>query len=92
MDVFHFSSETPERMVLELDLLAKNLLVEEYPESAAEIRNLGNDRFLLETNICNILGIGRFYCGLAGHIKIIDAPGLVEYAKGYSEDSLKALA
>jgi hypothetical protein len=91
MDVFHFSSETPERMVLELDLLAKNLLVEEYPESAAEIRNIGNDRFLLETNICNILGIGRFYCGLAGHIKIIDAPGLVEYARGYFENSLKAL-
>ena len=91
MDIFHFSGETPTRVSLRLDLLAKNLLVEEYPESVSEIQPIGNDHYLLETNIFNILGVGRFYCGLIGHIEIVDAPGLEEYAKGYFEKALEGL-
>ena len=79
-------------MVLKLDLLARNLLVEEYPDSAGEIKDLGDDHFLLETDIYNILGVGRFYCGLVGHVEIVDAPGLEEYARGYFEKALKSLS
>ena len=91
MDIFHFSGETPTRVSLKLDLLAKNLLVEEYPESVSEIKVLGGDHFLLETDIYNILGVGRFYCGLVGHIEIVDAPGLEEYAREYFEKALEGL-
>ena len=38
-----------------------------------------------------MLGLGRFYCGLAGHITILDAPGLVEYARDYFNQALKDL-
>lgn len=92
LDIFHFSGKDPVRMVLKLDLLARNLLVEEYPDSAGEIKDLGNEHFLLETDIYNILGVGRFYCGLVGHVEIVDAPGLEEYARGYFEKALKSLS
>lgn len=95
-DIFHFTGDTPIPVKLELDLLSRNLLVEEYPEAAAELKPIGatagtSDRFLLQTNVYSLLGLGRFYCGLAGHITILDAPGLVEYAKGYFETALKEL-
>jgi hypothetical protein len=38
-----------------------------------------------------MLGLGRFYCGLAGHITILDAPGLAAYAKDYFTNALKEL-
>ena len=43
------------------------------------------------TDIFNILGVGRFYCGLIGHIEIVDAQGLEEYARDYFEKALKGL-
>lgn len=91
LDIFHFSGEKPVRMVLKLDLLARNLLVEEYPDSAGDIKDLGDDSFILETDIYNILGVGRFYCGLIGHVGIVDAPGLEEYAREYFEKALEGL-
>ena len=95
-DIFHFTGDTPIPVKLELDLLAKNLLIEEYPESATELKPVGAtagtpDRFLLQTNVYSLLGLGRFYCGLAGHITILDAPGLEEYAKDYFSNALKDL-
>ena len=95
-DIFHFTGDTPVPVKLELDLLAKNLLVEEYPDSEAEIKPIGvsggaADRFLLQTKVYSMLGLGRFYCGLASHITIIDAPGLVDYARDYFEKALKEL-
>lgn len=91
MDIFHFTGDTPTRVSLKLDLMAKNLLVEEYPESVSELHATGSDHYLLETNIFNILGIGRFYCGLIKHIEIVDAPGLEEYARDYFKKALDKL-
>ena len=90
-DIFHFSGEKPIPIKLQLDLMAKNLLLEEYPESATDLSPIGNNQWLLQTKVYQIVGIGRFYTGLANHISIIDAPELVEYAKSYFKDSLKEL-
>lgn len=65
--------------------------MEEYPDSAGELKESGDDSFLLETDIYNILGIGKFYCGLVGHVAIVDAPGLEEYAREYFEKALEGL-
>ena len=78
-------------MVLQLDLMAKNLLVEEYPDSATDLSPIGKNQWMLKTKVYQISGIGRFYTGLANHITIIDAPELAEYAKSYFKDSLKGL-
>lgn len=90
-DIFHFSGDTPIPVKLQLDLMAKNLLLEEYPDAESELSPMGGNEWLLQTKVYQIVGIGRFYTGLANHITIIDAPELVEYAKTYFQESLKAL-
>ena len=95
-DIFHFTGEKAIPVKLELDLLAKNLLVEEYPEAEGELKPVGAtsgtpDCFLLQTNVYSMLGLGRFYAGLAPHIRILDAPGLAAYARDYFQNALKEL-
>ena len=91
VDIFHFQGTETIPVKLELDLLAKNLLTEEYPEAGSEIIDLGDGRWLLDTKVYQISGIGRFYAGLAEHIRIVDAPGLRTCAKAYFRKMLKEL-
>jgi predicted DNA-binding transcriptional regulator YafY len=87
MDVFRMTGDTPMPIKLQLSLMAKNILVEEYPEASKDLIPTANDDvWILETNVYQIEGIGRFYMGLAGEIQIIDAPKLKEYAQKYSKD------
>ena len=89
MDIFRMTGETATPIKLQLSLLAKNLLLEEYPEASKDLIETGDDdAWILETNIYKIEGIGRFYMGLAGEIQIIDAKGLKEYAQKYSKDHI----
>lgn len=78
---------------LKLDNLAQNLIVEEHPTSKNFLtENKGKDKDtypgILDTEVYSIVGIGRFYLGLAQHIEIIKAPGLKEYAKDYLAKAL----
>ena len=82
-DIFHFSGDKPIPIKLQLDLVAKNLLIEEYPDAASDLAPLGDNLWLLDTSVYQIAGIGRFYVGLMDHIDIIDAPKLKEYAKEF---------
>ncbi len=91
MDIFHFTGKDAVPMSLEMDVLARNLLTEEFPDSIADIKYIGDGRYLLTTKVFSMLGIGRFYCGLSGHISIINAPGLAEYAKEYYMKAMKGL-
>ena len=87
MDIFRLTGETAIPVKLQLTLLAKNVLVEEYPEAEKDlIQTTDDDRWILETDVYQMEGIGRFYMGLAGEIQIIDAKGLKEYAQKYSKD------
>ena len=61
--------------------------MEEYPEAAKDLyQTKSDDRWILETEVYNMVGLGRFYMGLAGEIQIIDAPQLKEYAQKYCKD------
>ena len=89
MDIFRMTGDTPTPIKLQLTLLAKNVLVEEYPEAQKDlIPTNDDDRWILETDVYKIEGLGRFYMGLAGEIEIIDAEGLKEYAQKYSKDHI----
>ena len=90
MDIFRMTGETAIPVNLELSLLAKNVLVEEYPEAVKDLyQTKSDDRWILETEVYNIVGLGRFYMGLAAEISIINAPGLKEYAQKYCNDHIK---
>ena len=85
VDVFHMNGETTTRISLQLDLMAKNLLVEEYPRAKDYITGQKGDEntWYFTADICNMAGIGRFYIGLAGHIQILEGEPLKKYVADY---------
>ena len=89
MDIFHMTGNDPIHVTLQLDTMAKNLLLEEFPEAKSCISSTRDDNtWILDTNVYSLKGIGRFYIGLAANIVIIDAPGLKEYASEYAKKNL----
>lgn len=89
LDIFRMTGDTPIPVKLQLTLLAKNVLVEEYPEAQKDlIPTTDDDRWILETEIYQMAGVGRFYMGLAGEIQIIEAEGLKDYARKYCKDHI----
>lgn len=90
VDAFHMSGNIPIKVSLELDLLAKNLLVEEFPRTKDDLtQNRGNDnQWYYNASVYHIAGIARFYLGLAEHIKILNAPELKAYVQEYKEKYL----
>lgn len=73
MDVFHMGGMNASKVKMQLDVLAKNLLLEEFPMAEKDLRRDGN-KWYLETNVYKYDGACRFYCGLMDHIKIVDSP------------------
>ena len=90
VDVFHMNGDTTTRISLQLDLMAKNLLVEEYPRAKEFITGHKGDEniWYFTTDVCRMEGIGRFYIGLANHIQILEGDALKQYAKDYAEKYL----
>lgn len=83
-DCFRMSGFEQIPVKLELSLRAKNLLLEEYPLAGKDLKK-EKDKWILETMVSNIAGVGRFYLGLADEIKIIDSPALIDYVKSQLE-------
>ena len=93
VDAFHMSDTSGENAIkinLQLDLMAKNLLLEEFPRTKKDITPDAKDEniWYLSTEVYKLEGIGRFYIGLANHIKILDAPKLQEYVNNFKNQYL----
>lgn len=90
VDAFHMSGENAIKVNLQLDLMAKNQLLEEFPRTKDDISPCKGDGnvWYLSTTVYALQGIGRFYIGLANHIKILDAPELQEYVNDFKEKFL----
>ncbi len=90
VDVFHMNGDNTTRISLQLDLMAKNLLVEEYPRAKEFITGHKGDEniWYFTTDVCRMEGISRFYIGLANHIQILEGDALKQYAKEYAEKYL----
>lgn len=79
-DCFRMSGFEQTPVKLEMGIMAKNLLLEEYPLAEKDLKKEG-DRWILETTVSDMAGVGRFVIGLAHDIKVIDSPELVEYIR-----------
>lgn len=79
MDLFSFSGEKTMKVTLSMGQLSHNVMLEEYPESAACFAEQENGRWKFETDVCSYLGIGRFVLGLYDDIKIEGDDGFKEY-------------
>ena len=67
--------------------MAKSLLVEEYPLAEMDLRH-EDDKWILETNVSGMEGVGRFVIGLASDVRVIDSPELKTYIKTFVSNHL----
>lgn len=79
IDIFRMTGFELQRVKLELGMLARNLLVEEYPLAERDIKPLGDGLWLLDTEVCNYVGVGRFVMGLMDDIRIVGSPEFEAY-------------
>lgn len=78
-DIFGMSSDTLIPVRLRLSMRAANLLKEEFPGSEKMLRPDGKEHFLLETEVRDTKGIGRFMLGLHNEMEIVDTPELENF-------------
>ena len=84
-DCFRMSGFVLTPVKLELSIRAKNLLLEEYPLAQKDIRK-EDGKWILETRVTDMAGVGRFVLGLADEISVIDSPALEEYISKFIKD------
>ena len=81
IDVFRNMGFEKMRVKLRLGVMAHNLLIEEYPLSERDLMQENDTHWLLDTEVCNYAGVGRFVMGLIEDIEIVDSPDFVEYMR-----------
>ena len=84
-DCFRISGYEQTPIKLKLSMMAKNLLIEEYPLAEQDLRKEGNE-WILETLVSGMEGVGRFVIGLAHQIEIIDSPILQQHIDNFIEN------
>ena len=83
IDIFRMIGSARIHVRLELGLLSRNLLLEEYPLAEEYVSQIAPERWLLETDVANLHGAGRFIAGLLDDIRIIEPHGLKTYLLDY---------
>ena len=79
IDDFRTHGDDKHHILLELDYLAKNLLIEEYPLAEKHITPIDNDHWLYEANVNKLDGVGRFALGLVEHVKVLEDAELMKH-------------
>ncbi len=83
IDIFRMNGERALDVTLEMGLLAKNLLVEEYPLSERDLSEVTDGVWQLRTQVASYVGVGRFVMGLMEDIDVVESEGLREYIREY---------
>lgn len=83
IDIFRMHGQERHRIRLELGMLARNLLIEEYPLSEEHLTPIDAEHWLLDTEVASYAGVARFVVGLMDDIRIIDTPELEQYLAAY---------
>lgn len=82
LDAFRMQGKTQTHVRMELTLRAKNLLCEEFPLAIPDITE-EDGKFIFDTMVSKMEGVGRFVIGLAKDVRIIDSPELSDYVCQY---------
>ncbi len=91
IDIFRMNGQEPITVVLEMGLLARNLLLEEYPLSERDMEFIAQDRWRLTTQVASYVGVGRFVMGLLEDIDVVEPNGFKEYLMEYIEKFRKKI-
>lgn len=90
LDAFHTTGEKTTDCCLQLDMFAKNNLLEHYPAAKPDLTSTTDPNlWYFNTKVYDIAGIARFYIGLADHISIVNAPELSAYARKFADRHLR---
>ena len=76
---------------LRLNMRAKNLLLDEYPQAKDYLVKESDDAWILCAEVYNLAGVARFYMGLANSIEIIDGTELKSYVADFCKEHLNAM-
>ena len=89
IDIFRYHTNQSLPIRLKLSLRAYNLLVEEFPLAKSQTKAIGNNQWLLETQVCSYDGVGRFVLGLAAEeIEILEPQEFKEIIQKQAEKIL----
>lgn len=91
IDVFRMTGFEQHRVQLRLGMLARNLLIEEYPLAERDVTQEGKGCWMLDTKVCNYLGVGRFVMGLMDDIEIVDTPELSRFVEDRAHHILQKI-
>ncbi len=89
MDDFMFSGEEKYRVSMILGQLSANLLREELPRAAANLKPYDERHFSLELDVCSYVGIGRFVLGLYNDIQVLGNNDFKQYLRQQIQSYLK---
>jgi predicted DNA-binding transcriptional regulator YafY len=87
IDIFRMHDDCKIKVQLRLNVRAAHLLVEEYPKSDAYLKEIDHDHWLLDTDVCSFLGIGRFVLGLMDDIEVLKPKEFVKYLEQQLKNS-----
>lgn len=91
IDIFRMTGFEQHPVTLRLGLLSRNLLVEEYPLAERDIKPIDKDHWLLDTMVCNYIGVGRFVVGLLDDIEIIESLEFKSYIANFLGDMIRKI-
>lgn len=89
-DCFRMNGKESISVILKMSLMAKSLLIEEYPLSISDI-SYEYGAWWLKTTVKDLAGVGRFVMGLADQIEIVESPELKDYLKRFRDTYLQGL-
>ena len=82
LDACRMQGKTQTRVRLEMTLRARNLLCEEFPLAIPDVTEK-DGKFIFDSMVSKMEGVGRFVIGLMGDIRVLDSPELVAYINDY---------
>ena len=88
MDAFRIHGDAPEHVRLRMSLIAKNLLLEEYPLAEKDVYQDSDGTWYYEGDVRGMDGVGRFVLGLPAYVDVIEGDAL----KAYLREQLDVLA
>ncbi len=83
VDIFRMHGQKRLRIRLAMGIMARNLLLEEYPLAEQYVTRMEDGRWLLDTEVADYAGAARFTVGLMDDIEIADSPELKQYIDDY---------
>lgn len=81
MDSFRIHGSAPVHIKLRLHLIAKNLLLEEYPLAEKEVHQDSEGIWYYEGDGRGMDGVGRIVLGLPAYVDVLEGEPLIEYLR-----------